>query len=154
MKWALKAALFPVQYHPERPTKYPANDGLNWAGIEFPTPLKHIGKLEKQNPALTINVYGWEKDDVTILWISDKLKTIRRTNLMLLEKDGNTHYCLIKRLSALLYSQTKHKDKKYFCKMCLIGFTMADILARHTIDCNGVNGRPTKIEMPERAKTP
>ena len=36
--------------------------------------------------------------------------------------------------------------------MCLTGFTRADILENHKKYCNGVNGRPTRIEMPEEGK--
>lgn len=150
LKWALKAARFPVQNHAERTSKYSREDGLNWAGIQFPTPLKDINKPEKKNPALVINVYGWEKDHVIVYRISEQPKTIERINLMLLEDGRNTHYCFIQKLSALLYDQTKNRHRRYYCEMCMIGFIIANVLARHAVHCNGVNGRPTKIEMPEK----
>ena len=154
LKRALKAARFPPPYgkNAQRPSKYPINNDLNREGIRFPTPLKDINNLEKQNPALAINVHGWENDNVIVHRISEKDKSIRRINLMLLHKDGNTHYCFVKRLPALLYDQTKHRNKKHFCEMCLTGFTTADILANHTRYCNGINRRPRKIEMPEEGK--
>ena len=48
LKWALRAALFPPKdgIHAERPSKYPVNDGINYGGIDFPTPVKQIDKLE------------------------------------------------------------------------------------------------------------
>jgi len=36
--------------------------------------------------------------------------------------------------------------------MCLTGFTREDLLERHKKYCNGVNGVPTRIEMPEEGK--
>ena len=36
--------------------------------------------------------------------------------------------------------------------MCLTGFSRADLLENHKKYCNGVNGRPTRIEMPEEGK--
>ena len=36
--------------------------------------------------------------------------------------------------------------------MCLSNFTRADLLANHQKHCNGVNGTPTRIEMPEKGK--
>lgn len=69
--------------------------------------------------------------------ISKQPKMVSRINLMLLEKDGKTHYCSIKKLLALLYDQAKKRNKKYYCEMCL---------TKHVVDCNGVNGRPTKVE--------
>ena len=39
LKWALRAALFPPKdgKDPQRPSKYPKNDGINYEGIDFPT---------------------------------------------------------------------------------------------------------------------
>jgi len=46
LKWALRAALFPPKNgkDPQRPSKYPVNDGINYAGIDFPTPVKNRNK--------------------------------------------------------------------------------------------------------------
>ena len=62
LKWALTAALFPPQdgKNLQRPSKYPVNDGINYRGIDFPTPVKQIEKLEAQNINLAINVFGWK----------------------------------------------------------------------------------------------
>jgi len=51
LKWALRAALFPAPKgkNPNRPSSYPVNDGINYEGIVFPTPVKQIDKLEAQN---------------------------------------------------------------------------------------------------------
>ena len=67
LKWALRAALFPPKNgkHAERPSKYPVNDGIDYKGIDFPTPVKQIDKLEAQNRNLAINVFGWENNCVT-----------------------------------------------------------------------------------------
>ena len=63
LKWAIRAALFPPQdvMNPQRPSKYPVEDGIDYTGIEFPTPIKQIDRLEAQNEFLAINVFGWEK---------------------------------------------------------------------------------------------
>ena len=73
---------------------------------------------------------------------------------MLIESGEKQHYCYVKRVSALLYNQTKNKDAKHFCLLCLAGYKKAESLAKHEKYCNGVNGRPTRIEMPsEEEKT-
>ena len=63
LKCALRAALFPPKDRkdPQGPSKYPINDGINYEGIDFPTPVKQIDNLEAQNRNLAINVFGWEK---------------------------------------------------------------------------------------------
>ena len=46
----------------ERPSKYKAHLGkLSFTGIEFPVSLKDIGKFEKNNPEVKVNVLGYEK---------------------------------------------------------------------------------------------
>ena len=154
LKWALRAALFPPKdgNHAERPSKYPIKDGINYEGIDFPTPVKHIDKLEAQNKNLAINVFGWENNCVIPHRISEKEKSVPRINLMLIESGIIQHYCYVKRVSALLYDQTKNRNAKHYCMMCLTGFSRADLLENHKKYCNGVNGRPTRIEMPEEGK--
>ncbi|KAL9987123.1 hypothetical protein ACROYT_G001374 [Oculina patagonica] len=98
LKWALRAALFPPRYgkNLQRPSKYPVNDGINYRGIDFPTPVKQIDKLERQNSNLAINVFGWEDNRVIVHRISKKEKTIPRINLILIESGLIQHYCFVK----------------------------------------------------------
>ena len=154
LTWALRAALFPcgTGKNPQRPGSYPVADGIYYTGIDFPTPVKQIDKLEAQNRNLAINVFVWENDWVIVHRLSKKEANVQRINLMLTEKGEKQHYCYVKRVSALLFDQTKYQHAKHFCIMCLIGFTRADILENHKKYCNGVNGRPTRIEMPEEGK--
>ncbi|KAL9958769.1 hypothetical protein ACROYT_G035828 [Oculina patagonica] len=151
LKWALRAALFPPRdgKNLQRTSKYPVNDGINYEGIVFPTPVKQIDKLEAQNINLAINVFGWEDNRVIVHRISKKEKTIPRINFILIESEEIQHYCYVKRVSALLFDQSKRCCKKHFCMMCLTGFSRADLLENHEKYCNGMNGRPTRIEMPE-----
>ena len=58
LRWAIRAALFPPRRNMRRPPSYPANDGLNFEGIDFSTPVSQIDKLERQNPNLASNVFG------------------------------------------------------------------------------------------------
>ena len=52
----------------------------------------------------------------------------------------------------MLFDQTKHRDTKHFCMLCLTFFSRADLLVDHKKYCNGVNGRPTRIVMPEEGE--
>ena len=103
LRWALRAALFPAPRcrNPVRPSSYPTEDGLNFTGIDFPTPVSQIKRLESQNPNLAINVFGWENGHVVVYRISEKGGEIPRINLMLIKQGENTHYSLVKRLTAL-----------------------------------------------------
>ena len=72
-RWVIRAALFPapIGRNPTKTSSYPTEDGLNFAGIDFPTPVSQIGRLERQNPNLAINVFGWEGGNVVVYRISE-----------------------------------------------------------------------------------
>ena len=83
--------------------------------------------------------------------ISRKEPVVPRINLMLIESGEIQHYCFVKRESALLFDKAIN-NKTFYCMMCLTRFTRAHLLEDHKKYCNGVNGRPTRIEMPEEGK--
>jgi len=130
-----------------RTSSYPTNNGLNFTGIDFPTPVSQIDKLERQNPNLAINVFGWEKDQVIVNRVSAKDGNIPRINLMITKKGDNTHYSYLKRLTALLYDQSKNSNSKHFCERCLHGYSRKHLLERHRTECKGLLKSPTRTEM-------
>ena len=135
-----------------RTSSYPTEDGLNFTGIDFPTPVSQIGRLERQNPNLAINVFGWENDRVIVHRISEKGGETPRINLMLVKQGENTHYCLVKRLSALLFDQSKNSNSKHFCERCLHGYWKRELLERHKPECKGLLKSPTRTEMPKEGE--
>jgi len=93
LRWEIPAALFPAPRGApvSRPSSYPTNDGLNFEGIDFPTPVSQIDRLERQNPNLAINVFGWDKEQLIIHRISEKEGNIPRIKLMITKQGDNTH---------------------------------------------------------------
>ena len=130
LRWALRAHLFPANKNGDRPSSYPTNDGLNFEHIDFPTPVSQIDRLERQNPGLAINVFGWDKDQVIVHRISEQAGNIPRINLMITTQGDNTHYSYVKRLTALLYDQNRHNESKHFCERCLHGYLTIRLRAR------------------------
>ena len=149
LRWAIRAALFPAQRGApvSQPSSYPTNDCLNFEGIDFPTPVSQIDKLERQNPNLAINVSGWEKEQVVVHRIIEKDGGTPRINLMITKKGDNTHYSYVKRLTALLYDQSKNSNSKHFCERCLHGYLRKELLERHKPECKGLLKTPTRTEM-------
>ena len=147
LRWALRAALFTPTGKVTRTSSYPTEDGLNFTGIDFPTPVNQIGRLEKQNHNLAINVFGWEDGNVVVYRISEKGGEIPKINLMLIKQGENAHYSFVKRLSALLYDQSKNSNSKHFCERCLHGYTRKDLLEKHKPECKGLLKSPTRTEM-------
>ena len=137
----------------QRPPVIPREDGLDFTGIEAPTPVSQIEKVEKQNN-LAINLFGWERNRVIIYHISKRGGV--RINLLLIENDdendGKYHYTWIKNLNRLLYDQSKHRERKHFCERCLHGYSREDLLEAHKPECMGVGQRAVRIEMPEEGK--
>ena len=122
--------MFPVVKDPTRPTKYPVEDGLDFTGIDAPTPVSQIPRVEKQNN-LAINVFGWEKG-VIVHRLSNQTEYIQRINLPLLQgNNGKFHYTWIKNLNRLLYGQSKYQHRKHFCERCLHVYSREDLL-KHT----------------------
>ena len=151
LRWAIRAALFPAPRGAKvtRTSSYPTEDGLNFTGIDFPTPVNQIDRLEKQNHDLAINVFGWENGNVVVHRISEKGGETPRINLMLTKQGENTHYSFVKRLSALLFDQSKNSNSKHFCERCLHGYTKMDSLERHKPECKGLLKSPTRTDMPK-----
>ena len=61
------------------------------------------------------------------------------TSLLITEK-GKSHYIFIKDFNRLMFSRTKHKDKKHHCMSSLQSFTTEEILSNHKKQCLLING--------------
>ena len=154
--WCVLRALNPKDTHPERIDKdlKSKEDTLNMEGIDYPVSLKDIKRFEKQNPDISISVLGYSKDErIYPLRISKftkmKKEDERKHNivLLLIKNGDNSHYCLVKKLSALLSSQVnKHGHKLYFCLNCLNGFDDPEKLDKHKEYCS--EEESIKINMP------
>ena len=152
--WSVLRGLNPKNDHPERINDLKSKENtLNMEGIEYPVSLKDIKRFEKQNLEISVSVLGYSKDErIYPLRISKKENKRKHNIVLLLIKDGednnNSHYCLVKNLSALLSSQVnKKKSKLYFCLNCLNGFDEMEKLEKHKEYCD--EEESIKINMPK-----
>ena len=155
--WCVLRALNPKDRDAERIDKdlKSKEDTLNMEGIAYPVELKNIKRFEKQNPDISISVLGYSKNErIYPLKISEytkaKKEDERKHNivLLLIKNGDNSHYCLVKNLSALLSSQVNsHKSKNYFCLNCLNGYDTPEKLEKHKEYCG--EKESIKIIMPE-----
>ena len=122
---------------------------MDFTGIDFPTPVSQIDRLENQNTNIAINVFGWEKEQVIVHRLGEKGGEIPRINLVITKQGDNTHYSWVKRLTALLYDENRHNESKHFCERCLHGYTTIDLFQRHKPECKGRLKSPTRTEMPK-----
>ena len=84
-----------------------------------------------------INVFEYE-NKVFPLCISKKSHE-QVLNVLLISKEEKSHYVFIKDFNRLMYSKTKHKDRKHFCMSCLQNFTTKEILNSHGERCLLIN---------------
>ena len=109
-KWCVTRALNPVDKNPNRITKELIEQAkrLNWSGLNFPVDLKQIKIFEKNNPDISINVFGYE-GEVYPLKIS-KIKKRINIDLLLISDEVKQHYCLIKQINKTFGNLSKFAE--------------------------------------------
>ena len=148
--WCVLRALNPKDKNAERVDKdlKSKQDTLNMEGINYPVDFRGIDRFEKQNPEISISLLGYNKDERVYPLKLSKYTGSKHDIILLLIKDGdNSHYCLVKNISALLSSQiNNHNHKRHFCLNCFNGFDTPESLTKHKEYC--YNNECVKILMP------
>ena len=103
--WSILAKFYPANDHKERVTKYaPYEHLLNMSDIDYPVRIKDISKVEKQNN-ININVFALDnqknKQSIYPVYVSN-VQSENIVDLLYIEENENTHYCLIKDLDSFL----------------------------------------------------
>ena len=144
--WSVLRALNPKEENAVRIDKdlKKKEDSLNMTGIVYPVQLNAIDKFERQNPTISINVFGHE-ESVCPLRVS-KCEDREVVNLLLISDDEKRHYCLIKNMSRLLSSQTsKRNGAQYYCMRCLNPFHSQESLDKHLEYCSAHEAVKTEM---------
>ena len=148
--WCVLRALNPKDNHPEKIDKdlKSKEDTLNMKGIRYPVNFRDIDRFESQNPEISITILGYNKDErVYPLKISRYTGCEHDITLLLIKDGENSHYCLVKNMSALIASQiNNYKSSRNFCLNCFNGFNTPDALNKHKEYC--YNNECVKIVMP------
>ena len=140
-RWCHIRYLNPQEKDPQRIKKSDKEfiEKLDYSRIEFPITIKQINKTEKKN-SIRINVFGYEEKQPYPIYISDE-KYEDHMELLLITKDENRHYVLIKDFNKFMYQQTKHKERKHFCMHCLQCFSSERVSNNHKENCIIINGK-------------
>ena len=148
-RWCHIRHLNPQEKYPQRIKKTDKQyvEKLDYSNIDFPVNVKHYNKIEKQN-SININVFGYENKEPYPIYVS-KEKYEDHMELLLVMKDENKHYVLIKDFSKFMYNQTKHKERKHFCMYCLQCFSSERVLNNHKENCIQINGQQA-VNMPTK----
>ena len=148
-RWCHIRHLNPQDKDPQRIKKTDKQyiEKLDYSGIEFPVNVKQFNKIEKQNK-INISVFGYEEKQPFPIYVS-KEKFEDHMELLLITKDENKHYILIKDFNTFMFNQTKHEHRKHFCMYCLQCFSFERVLNNHKDNCIQVNGAQA-IKMPDK----
>ena len=111
---------------------------LNYSGVDFPVSKKDYGKIEVMNK-ININAFCYENKIIYPVYLSNQCFN-DCLDLLLISKDFTSHYVYIKNFNRLMFSKTKNKNKKYFCKSCLQCFSSESVLLEHKKGCLLING--------------
>ena len=135
--WSILSSLYPIEHHADRLANYIQYEReINMSDIEYPVKVKDITRFEKQNQGISINVFGFEAENVFPLRITEQANAQHHVNLLLISDDEKSHYVWIKHFSRLVRSQTsKRKEQKWFCYFCLQRFGRKDLLKQHVSLC-------------------
>ena len=105
--YAILANIHPVgrNSHPKLAQNYSKFMAeLKYEGLEFPLKITDVPKLEKMNPDISINVLFYENRNPFPVYNSPHRNRKHHVNLLLImdEKNGTSHYLLIRSLSRLV----------------------------------------------------
>jgi hypothetical protein len=136
--WAVLSAMHSPKYHAQKVFNYRRHlNTIDLTGIKFPTPINQVGRFEKNNPTLSINVYMLGKDEKEIIpkYVTKCGKRQKHIDLLLLTSDEKSHYVWIKNMSALICHRSKCKNAVFVCPHCVHPFTSKKAFDNHFDDC-------------------
>ena len=87
-----------------------------------------------------INVFCYENKLNYSVYLSDE-NFKDPMNLLFISDENKSHYVYIKDFDRFMFSVTKSKKKKYFCKSCLQCLSTEKVLIDHREDCLVINGK-------------
>ena len=87
---------------------------LNYEGIEFSVSKNGYCKIEKQNN-ICINVFCYKNGLTYPIYVSGE-KVSDYMDLLLIFDKNKSHFVYIKDFNRFIFSRTKNKNKKHFCR--------------------------------------
>ena len=128
----------PNKKHPEKITRELVikSEIFNTNGMKFPCTFLDINKFENNNN-IAVNVFGYDNEKEEILPLRITLKINKElVRILLIEENGQKHYCLIKNMSKLFSKQyNNHGHTIYPCDYCMQVFVKQELLDEHLQYC-------------------
>src|SRR5438477_2869610 len=146
--YCILAALHPMIKNAEKATKYKQYEHeLNMNGLQHPIHPKKMDTFERQNPTISVNVFGWMNSIIIPLRISQRLDRTTHIDLLYIKNQQQEHYCLIRNFNMLMNTFVRIKrNKTFYCQRCLQHFGMERLLTEHSKYCQLHDAQ--RVEMP------
>ena len=109
--------------HVERPNKQyqEVSKKYNFNGVSYPVSLNDIKRFEKQNPNVSINVFGLDQCNNVFPLQVTPMEKVDHTDLLLIKDRDVSHYVYIKNFNALVCKQlSKKREYNRMQKMFLL----------------------------------
>ncbi len=123
----------------------------NFSGIEFPTTVSNITTFLKNNPTVSINIFGFDSSNKRVypIRVTDTEKE-DHYDILYLSNKLTSHYCYITNFNSLIVSQiSKHSHRIFVCKRCFAHFPTSERLTLHKKYC-----RKETVEQPAQYSFP
>ena len=88
---------------------------------------------------ICINMFYYKNKLIFPIYISDQ-KFENQMDLLLVTDGDKLHRSYIKDFDRFLFHKTKNKNKNFFCKSCLQGFSSKNVSIKHKENCLNING--------------
>lgn len=153
--YCIAAALFPIATkNATNPRAYDRYlDRFNVKGLKFPMAIKNIGKFEKLNLQISVNVYGIEGPRTIFPVRITKVIRPKHVDLLLLMDNISSHYLLVRDLSLLCRPiKSRNRSRIYICHLCLVHFSSSALLLVHRSTCLDRRGSRKRVRFPEEGK--
>ena len=123
-------------------------DQHNWNELEFPLAIQKIGKFERNNPGIAVNVLFNKKQSIYTARRSElNGKCSKQVTLLMVVDGEDRHYTAIKNISRLLSKLNgKTQHAYHYCTNCLNGFRTGSARDKHYEHCS--NNGHVKVKMP------
>ena len=145
--WCVLASLHATDHRPTEVDHYIRFENeLNMTHIAYPVQLSNIDKFENQNTNISVNVFGFDNNEIIPLKITRHSGRIHHVNVLLIKCGKISHYCLIKDLNGFLSRSKSHNGKHFFCCYCLHGFRRENLLNKHQVYCS--MNEPQNVLLP------
>ena len=126
------ATIYPRQRNAHRASYYAKYlHKLKTDGITYPVSLNQIPKFERMNRKISLNIFGYERGIIVLLYHTHKSVARYEINLLLYRD----HYYPIRHLSRLLCKQSGVTRKYLFCHFCLNSYLTRAALNDHETLC-------------------